>query len=181
MGVGYLTGQGGGVSNIKSIQRGTTTLSSALSEVSKDITVSSIDTSKTILLMTSRISTYSNGYSTALIAGGYIVDDTTIRFARTNVGGNDGIEIEWQLIEFKNVKTLQSGSLSISSISTNLSVSEININKSMLIFSFKYNTALDYNNYAIPTNGNITNSTQITFKQYSTTSKTVYWQLIEFK
>ena len=135
MGVGYLTGQGGGGSNIKSIQSGITTISSA--STIKSITISSVNIAKSIVVVTSGERLDGGAVDGLCHNVGYLVDSTTLVVERGATGA-DAQGISWQVIEFNNVKSLQSGERSVSSSgTTDIPVSSYSPGKSMLIFSSK--------------------------------------------
>ena len=99
MGVGYLTGQGGGGSNIKSIQRGTLTLTTT----SADVTISEISENSSIVKIYNKPKTNKVDIQArnACIKT-KITSSTNINFAK-NTSGND-VDIFWEAIEFKKYK-----------------------------------------------------------------------------
>lgn len=157
----------GTYSNIKSIQRGISTAWTAVG-TEFSITISSIDASKAIATVSL------NDYTTAAFFATMveIVDSTTIKISRiTSSDLTPPANIYWEVIEFENVKSKQSGTKAITSNSeTTQAISTVDMGKSILFCSFKGNEWIAYNK--------ITSATLLTF-QY-TSGSYIHWQVIEF-
>lgn len=173
----------GGGSNIKSIQRGEFQLSSPQSQ---SITISAIDTTKSILKFT--VSYPNSGQSSMQpqysAFRGEITNSTTISFTRGVNTSAAYVVISWEVIEFNNVKSLQSGNLSYSTNAAEsiVTVNSINTSKALLFFSFSTNNS-DNDASGALLKGRIISNTSIGFVQNCLTggrSVAISWRLIEF-
>lgn len=163
----------GGGNSIKSIQRGTANLSSMQP---LDISITNINVSNSIIIITS----YNYAYT-----------DSEHQFATAKITSSNNIQLQriatdtynttvaWQVIEFNNVKSKQTGSLTTTSAtSIDVIISSINVNKSILFFSARgsVGTQLAY----LLNVGTITNSTTINFARLNNAGIIIEWQIIEF-
>lgn len=177
MGVGYLTGQGGGGSNVKSIQRGSVTPWNNTTIATLDIIISSIDISKSILIIHPML--YSN-FSTHDCTGGYLKNGTTININRGSSTAANTTVIYWEVIEFKNVRSVQRGLANGNGfgIGRQVTLSTINASKCFVITS-QYDTTTNSTAAARAACGaNITSS--VLLELWATTSGRIYWEVIEF-
>jgi len=162
-------------SNIKSVQRGTVSMS-GLTTV--DVTISPIDTTKSVVRQTSANSASgANG----LLSSAIILNSTTIRFTHPASVGTV-YPVDWEVIEFNNVKSKQTGTVQITGGNSSVSptISNFDPLKSLLFYSYITDSpALDNNSF--PT-GYITSSTTLYFKRTNTSAYylTMYFQVIEF-
>jgi hypothetical protein len=162
-------------SSIKSVQAGTTTISG--SSTSVNVTISQVDLSKSIVIISGLEGYPSSITVQQLLVAAEILNQTTLRISRSAGGGSDTIIVPWQVIEFENIKSLQKGVSSTAS--TN--ISNTNLSKSVLFFSYKStntSTTLPYGFISarlmtIPTRIALSSPTSI--NNYS-----VYWQVVEF-
>jgi hypothetical protein len=172
---GGLNGAGG--SNIKSAQSGFTTMTA----VTVDIPVSSIDITKSIVII--REQGYNSGYGVKTkMVGAALINSTTLRLYLNTYNVNTQPQVTWQVIEFNNVKSKQSGIKLISAYDTDVTVtiSSINTAKSIIICSATSSGTSD-SDQALQFNARISNSTTIAFKTSANASEiTAYWQVIEF-
>lgn len=167
-------GSSGG-SNIKSIQRGTATIPYATNQLS--VTINAVDVSKSIALCTER--QIFSDYSTYLKAGIYQFTTTSLGLKRYNGGTSQALEVDWQVIEFNNVKSKQSGSATPPTGSTqNVTINSVNMNKSILIVTSYVNNSAS-NGMEI-SSGILTSSTNIQLRGSGSGTPYVYWQVIEF-
>ncbi len=176
MGVGYLTGQGGGGSNIKSIQGGTFNyFGTGAGDTQSDMTVNTVNANNCLLLLS--IVGYSNPQNSCVNGTVY---NNYIRLKKYL--GYDSPTVQWQLIEFNNVKSRQSGF--VTQLMT-ISINEINLGKS-IAYSTILNSASNeqsawssgFSNsikLTSPTSLNIDGAT------YLSNTREVAWQVIEFK
>lgn len=176
MGVGYLTGQGGGGSNIKSIQRGSFVFGYA--ETNKKITISNVDLGKTIVRLHYHEIGVSNSNSQKVRV--QLLSGTQIEF---NLEGTptDNSTIYWEVIEFDNVKSLQRGSVIVDSPQVDMAINPVDIQKSLMFFSnstantITQSRVFDRNvSYSFFTNS------FIRWKQNGSYIKKTDWQVIEF-
>lgn len=179
MGVGYLTGQGGGGSNVKSIQRGTTILTAQ----SLDLTISSVDLNKSIVIMSySDLNNSSDGNS---LIRAKLTSATNINFYLGEYSTPK--YIEWQVIEFNNVKSIQRGDFTTPSTTitayvdkSSVTINSINTSKSLIFASFA--SELGYSSrYTMIGNFQISNATTITLAKGNSVQRFWHWQVIEFK
>jgi len=114
-----------------------------------------------------------------------IIDSTTIRIQRS-LGGITA-SVNWNLIEFNDVKSKQTGSFSpvAGTTSVNISITPLNISKSLLYKSIISTDATIFgesaNRHIIAYK--ILDSTTLNFTYSSTgvqSSLTIHWQVIEF-
>lgn len=165
---------GGGGSNIKSIQRGSMSLSTGYFNLG----ISPIDLDSTIVLINNHapFSSYTNQQ---LIFRAYLLDDSHLVFNKTNSSPNS-IPVNYQIVEFTNVKSLQRGEATIyEGAESIIDIAQIDQSKSLLFYSFMSNDTGSGNRGALM-GGRIKNNTQLAFN-YGTSSANVSWQLIEFK
>lgn len=163
---------GGGGSNIKSIQRGITKITSP----THNVTIAEVDLNKAILIMSfDPISTGSSDKS----VGGKLTTSTNIQFL-CKLEYNQAVS--WQVIEFNNVKSVQRGSVSGIDLGNGetFNITSIDTTKSFLVFNYR----LDASGTAVlgyPCRGQITTSTTIEFQSgFGALTDAVEWEVIEF-
>ncbi len=162
-----------GGSNIKSIQRGTITLSGT----STNVTISPIDISKSIVLISIEGANIDNAFR--VLVSGRLTSSTNLLLTVGNIDYPP--TVSWQVIEFNNVKSLQRGYTSINSDIQTVTISSVNTSKSFLVTS-KDATLFDTANFGLWfSSAALTNSTTITFSQlFSNKPGNVAWEVIEF-
>lgn len=165
----------GGGSNIKSIQRGTIAINVATTTI--DITVTSIDTTKSIAIISNNQDGVSNPSEACFAIT--IINATTIRITRT-ASSFTSITVSWQLIEYNNVKSKQTGTFEQTSALTDQSVTVTSVNTSKSILYATHTSVVT----GIQTASwvflyKLLNSTTIAFNGQNASTK--YWQLIEFE
>lgn len=166
----------GGGSNIKSIQSGTkvTTLASDTQAIS------AVNPSNCLLLM-SFYNAGPDGTVDKEAFYGEITSATQLTFTRTTAGGSESIA--WQLIEFNNIKSRQSGIYTTAN-NTNeqlVAISSVVPAKSIIVAQPFGNTgAADLASIFIKYR--IANSSQIAFQGTlnGTNIKKMAWQVLEF-
>lgn len=156
--------------NIKSIQMGqvTTTLST------QSVTITAVNRANSIILCNSPSS--GTDPSVEKFAPTF-VSDTSFNLVRGTAGSSR--TINYAVIEFNNVKSIQRGISATSVGLAQVTVSPVNPLKSILLNNFIYlasvtNISLFNDNYRI------VNSTTIELNDYSNGNSRNYWQLIEF-
>lgn len=166
-----------GMSNIKSIQRGILVWSDT--SITKNITISGIDINKSVARIT-----FNNYSSTTADKGCFainITSPTTVTIKRIiGLALTSNTIISWEVLEFNNVKSKQSGTVSLSSSSSEniVAVSQMDPNKSSLFVSIT-NSAGNDTAASYTSSARIISATQLGFFT-GNVSSTVYWQLIEF-
>lgn len=160
--------------NIKSIQRGFITLSNA----STNYTISTIDPTKSILIF---FFSGNNNNSDNQVSG-QIVNATTINFAKITT--SQSAYIEYQVIEFYNVKSKQSGSTIYDTTSVTQAINSVVPTKCILFASYDSKNTGTSLSYSFLLACTISSPTQLGF--YSLNSipanfkMNVLWQLLEF-
>jgi len=177
MGVGYLTGQGGGGSNIKSIQRGTATLSAT----SQNVTISEVSPTKSIVRIGFKYQSDNTMVQAAQnFIGARITNSTTVQLL-LNTYASAQIDVYWEVIEFNNVKSIQTGVYNTSLASDSITIANVNVSKCSVFHSCTSdNTTFQITPVMYPLNLFIANGTTITTKQFTGFDRTIYWQVIEF-
>lgn len=125
-----------GVNNIKNIQRGSLTLTKG--EYSKNVSVSAINTNKTVLLVSVRTKTSDSDPRENAVRG-LILSDTSISVERYKASSDKLFTVDWVLMEFDNIKSFQSGQFSFGgylTYSQKVSINTVNISKSVIFSSF---------------------------------------------
>jgi hypothetical protein len=133
MGEGIITRRGGGKKSIKSIQSGEYNFSSG---TSNDVSITSVDLTKSIIYFTW-------AEPSMVISSNYCVraifnSSTQINFSIGSFGL--AIKINWFVVEYENVKSLQSGITTHSggdSTNHTVTISSITTSKSLLFSSFR--------------------------------------------
>jgi hypothetical protein len=160
-------------SNIKSIQKGTSAISVDSTYI--DVGISSVDTGKTIVLLS-----FVGGANQAsnLLVMGRLLNSQTVRFQRVspNVGA---IIVDWQVIEFENVKSLQTGILTSTSTAPLTTINPVVFSKSVLFFSYMLNDISTSINIALM-KGRLSSSTVLYFERPTAQQVSIYWQVVEF-
>lgn len=170
-------GLNSGGSNIKSKQSGTVGITD-LSQI--DVAISPIDLSKSIV----RVFFAGTGQITQLNYMMITVDFLTNSSIRIKRGASLGSYVQpiyWEVIEFNNVKSLQRGSLVMTTASQNVTCSPVDVSKSML-FYHQWSTSTDGLAKNVRLGNYLTSPTNILFEGYApqTFAPNVDWQLIEF-
>jgi len=185
MGVGYLTGQGGISSNIKSVQRGTSGIPANGSQIL--ITISPVVLANSIVFLKYRAGSGGNKRSIEYHSAKF--NSTTQLLVKVGEARTLGIpsSFEWQVIEFNNVKSKQLGSYQMvanGAVENVLSVSSVNVNKSLVVYSYHTNnTATTMQDFFICTLKSANELSFISVNGHPTSSfiDTFEWQVIEFK
>lgn len=175
MGVGYLTGQSGGGSNIKSIQRGNLSLTTETTE--QMLAVGGFDRNKSII----RASVYIPGTQPALsesLIAFYISNSADqVWYKKTRAAS---MNVSWELIEYNNVKSKQTGLINNSSSILTIPIASINQQKSIVVMS----------SYSVYDVAQYLDRLQIRYwfdgdnlkiEQKANVDRTIFWQVLEFK
>ena len=166
----------GTAGNIKSIQRG----SYALSSTSGTVSITAVNLSQAIVKISYYPGAGQTGNANAANITATLTSTTQVTFNK--VVGTGSVEIDWEVIEFDNVKSLQTGSVDLNSVaSVNVSITSVNTSKSILFFSFTNNMNTAVASYWF-LKGKIASATQLTFAMTAANSPSIVasWQVIEF-
>lgn len=157
--------------SIKSIQRGFTTLQGV---ASLDVTISPISVGNSVALLEFYPA---GGVFAEDQTSIQIIDSTTIRIER--YGNHFNVYVAWQVIEFDSygVKSLQKGVTEITSSTATVTISKVNLSKSILFTSHKTNSIGSFD--ATFFTSRLSSSTQITFFGFGS-NQTMYWAVVEF-
>jgi len=162
----------GTYSNIKSIQRGEYSIASNPATIN----ISAIDTSKSIVRVTQR------GYSLQqVLAKVSFQSATQIKLDFSTINSANGDIVSWEVIEFNDVKSLQTGLTSVNSNGTvNVAISDVNPLKS-IVFITCSTLSVDVDATFLFT-VRLTSATNIEFKRqnHSVTDTPISWRVIEF-
>ena len=158
-------GIAGAYSCIKSVQRGQIVITAG--DTVEDITITSVDTTKCAIII-AQPSTGSGGIYGSGYFGATLSSATNLRLT---VQSAYGATYDWQVIEFDNVKSVQSG---VVSSGNSVAITAVNLAKTIL---FYHNRTFD----GSPTGGQayLTNSTTLTTYGFSSYQYT-YYSIVEF-
>lgn len=163
----------GGGSNIKSIQRGVNSCTS----ISQTVTISAIDVTKSIVNISYSCS--GNNALRNLLPKVVITNSTTLTIT-FNISPGYEVYVSWEVIEFNNVKNLQTGLVNMPNATPlTVNISAVNLAKSMLYFTNNSVSATSTANY-VTMRGLIATGTTLTFNQGDTISRDIAWQVVEF-
>lgn len=167
-----------GGSNIRSRQSGTVTYTTQ----NNTVTILPVDLTKAIVRISYTLSAVASSADYFLMArftsNSQISIDCDSGTSATKV-------VTWEVIEFNNVKSLQSGQATNSStagvVSTTAVVSPVNTGKCLLFYSMR-TTSATTGLVAGVTRGEVTNSTTLTFSlfQNAVGVATIQYYLVEF-
>lgn len=162
-------GIGGGGSNIKSIQRGTTLLNATTTNVS----ISAVDLTKSVVIL----SVESGGSGASFIlAKGVLTTSTNLEL---DIDASGYCTVYWQVIEFINIKSLQSGNKITALASDSITISPVNLTRSVVFHSYKtseVDTSLTFGHVGLA----LTTATNISVIQYGAKNKDIQWYVVEF-
>jgi hypothetical protein len=160
---------GAGGINIKSIQRGESFLPGLSS--GRTVTISSVNVDNTIVRINLRQQSGSGGDDDSICIK--LWSPTTIRINRSEENGD--VYFFYEVIEFKGVKSKQTGETQITSQTQDVTINSVNVEKS-LVFASKRGGGTDY-----IFGYHLLNSTTLRLTNNTTSGHTIYWQVIEFK
>jgi hypothetical protein len=172
---GYVTRFPDGGKTIKpSVQRGTQLMTAA----SENVTINAVNTEKSIVLIHCAADPDLNGLKPENVTvRGSLTNSTTLALVRDNNTSN--VYVYWQVVEFYNVKSLQTGSKSLTNVTDTATVNPVDTEKCLLFASFmSVKSDTEHASFG----ATLTNSTTISFRCYiNATTNIINWQLIEFK
>jgi hypothetical protein len=166
-------------SGIKSIQRGTHTMTTT----SDAVTISSVNTTHAFVIIS-----YSAPDSSdpRCIPAAYLTNSTTLTLTNGDAFAGNLPTVAWQVIELVPqfygavIKSVQSGQQAMTSTSVNVPLSSVNTNKSFSIVTWESPTNTNAHKDAVM--GVITGATTLNLSQGAagTTAATANWTVIEF-
>lgn len=173
-----------GGSNIKSLQKGS--VSATSSSTTTNVTINNVNIDKSIVISNFNIN-YDGTSATAnannILFTSKLSSSNLLVLERGNSVINT-IGLNYQVIEFNNVKSKQSGTTTLLSASTSITVtiSPINIEKHMLVYSVRATNVATFF-VLLHVGGRVNNATQLEFihsNGSATETMIIEWQLIEF-
>lgn len=167
---GHGIGVGGG-NNIKSIQRGTTTIT----KIPTDITINAVKPENCIILLSYKRNAYIETH--VLLFHGEIVNANTLRILNSYTSADE--IVSWQVIEFDKIKSSQKGVVNATTMTASVTITSINPAKSLLIFDHTTTYATTELRYVF-VEGHIENSTTLSFSQTIDMQRNIYYNIIEF-
>ncbi len=156
-----IIGAGNGGATIKSIQSGSTTMSST----GQNQSISEIDQSKAVLIFSAR--TNSSTYEVDALVRGHFSTDTNIRFERGSSNGS--AYMEWMVVEFEEGVSVQSGTGAIDDDQTDdYTIDSVDLDKSFVVGSFKQVDHYSSDANDIATTFELTSNTNVRAKREGT-------------
>lgn len=165
---------GGGSSVIKSIQRGIATINS----LDFSVPITTVDPSKSIVLV-NYYPAFATQWNSRTHIRGYLSGDGSAVYLAVYAYYSN-IYAAWQVIEFNNIKSLQSGLLTNSSnlSSLTVTVNSVNLAKSILFCSYQSKDGTETLKYGLP-RYYLSDSTTITFENCDKINY-INWYVVEF-
>ncbi len=170
------------------VQRGTTNLSSGAAGVGntfQNVTISSINLSKSFVIVYSKTSTTSTALDEERTVMGYFNNSTTLRLER-QVSSTMSTTIEWQVVEFNGANVQSSGTSPLELAATTSVVnytlpSSVDLTKSFLLFSINGSSGVIGREAHLYTRGQISNANTISFNRRGNANVSVQisWFVIE--
>ncbi|MCH8850761.1 MAG: hypothetical protein IIC89_08040, partial [Chloroflexi bacterium] len=176
-----LQGQGpdqAGAAELVSVQSGTATMSAgAGSPQTVNVTISSVDTSSSILFFNRRGSSIDPGDGQIR---GQLTSATNIQFFRADDTSDSDFTIQWYVAEFSSGVSVQRGTFTSVDTTGDITINGVNMASSFVLVSGSVaGTETDYgsDDYF---RARLTSSTNLEIVHKSTTSNSVDWQVVEF-
>ena len=160
---------------LDSVQTGTVTISDTNTFVTDTIT--SVDTSKSLLLFSNRLGSDVPLEPNHGMVSGELTSGTTVRFERK--GSTGTITVNYYVAEFSSGVTVERGDVDISAATTNVTITSVDTAKSFPIISMRTTGSLysrdDFFRADITTSTNL----QLSANTFGGTP-TVEWQVVEY-
>jgi hypothetical protein len=161
-------------SPINTVVRGSRTIQS--SESSVTLALGGFDFNKSVVMINWR-----GGTDACEIPMAEIFSNGNLQLSVFSNRGNY-IDVEYQILEFSNVKSIQRGTSSLENDMyanpVNVTISPVNTSKSLLFFTYK--SSITGTQYVFFVKGQITSSTNIQFKWGAVYPMTINWNVVEF-
>lgn len=125
-------GLNGGMPNVKSLQRGTGSMTYA--NTVNTVAINPVDLSKAIVLISYTSSSSYAGYYGQHHIRAELTNTNTITLTKGNT--NSDPSFSWVVIEFNNVKTLQRGTTIFNATAGTQSITAVDLSKALLFSSF---------------------------------------------
>lgn len=160
-------------SSIKSIQRGETRMGTT----PNNVPISAVNLAKAIAKISIKLPAGADSIANGIAVKARLTSSTNLELTMVDTTWQP--YVEWEVIEFNNVKSLQTGLTSISTTSQTATIASVDTSKSIIFFSFT-TTDVTTTNADYLLSGKITNATTIIFEQLNARTKSVSWFVIEF-
>lgn len=171
-----------GGSNIKSLQRGQANVYRATTDPwTKDVTISSVDLTKSIV-QCGMVNFETEPYLSANLITIEFVNPTTIRIkCEVNQLEATSVYVYWEVIEFNNVRSKQNGEFTVGGTNEpSVSISTINPVKSLVFIKTRMGGGVVDLNEMVTAVSNVA-ANSLTFMFWSDNAgRIISWQLIEF-
>lgn len=167
----------GGEGTVKSVQRGKINVTTPVVTV----TINPVDLTKTVPKISFSAGT-NDDRTQRFYTSAEITNSTTLTLRSGTALAHPNALVYWEIVEFNNVKSLQSGTIDMYYTEATQTINEVNMSKSVLFFSYTTPGMDAVEAYGPLLGGTIENSTTISFQQYLySNSKTVKWYVVEFE
>lgn len=176
----------GGGKIVKSVQRGTGTWSTTSGDTFRNITISPVDPEKSYVIVSYVAFNSDSIGARVFFTNGKLTSSTVLRLEREIRRTDETANFTWQVIEFENVKSFQSGTHLHSPASagyrvTNTTISNIDLSKSFVFATYRTTTTTVSNEailyYRLSAENNIEFATRSPGSGFT---HTVEWVVIEF-
>ena len=164
--------RGAGVNSIKSIQNGLASITPGTTN--SNVPISKVDSSKSIILVSFEAGAGISSDDNTYVRADWLSDEM---FQLTRKGSVGQVTINWTVIEFVGIKSLQSGFVTLTANPQTVAISEVNPSKCAVFYSYtSYATNVIRENVRCF----VSSPTQLTFRQQDLTTKELRWFLVEF-
>lgn len=164
----------------KTLQSGTAIISSG--NTSTTASISTIDTSKSFVVFSSKGDPDGQHAGGRLSICGYFNSATQLIFERQVIGGSTDITIKWYVVSFSSGVTIQHGSTSdVRNNTADITISSVTTSQSFVIVSNKGENSWDYGGCQL-IRGNVQSSTTLRLRARGTAynNNTCRWQVIDY-
>lgn len=163
---------------IKSVQRGQTTI--PINQATVNVTINAVDMSKTFVVceVTAQYTgAEEEGQTTASV---HLASSTQISVRRVAGSSTQAVYVTWQVIEFVSGVSVQRGFTSTTSASTTVTISAVDMSKSVLLSSIRYGGSTGI--LSLKWTGVLTSSTSIAYSAPTTTGATanIHWEVVSY-
>lgn len=169
----------GSYSVISKIQRGNATIGADPNYI--NIPIETVDINKAIVIVRPYYATAGGAtlYVSVTRALGYLLNNNTLRLERYSTGNYRQTKVFWEVVTFKDIKSLQKGQVVSTTGDTDISISSVDLNKSLIFFSLK--TQSSRNDATSNVAGaSLTNSTTLTVSHLFGAETVIQWYVVEF-
>ena len=169
----------GSYSVISKIQRGDATIGADPNYI--NIPIETVDINKAVVIVRPYYASAGGAtpYVSVTRALGYLLNNNTLRLERYSTGNYRQTKVFWEVVTFKDIKSLQKGQVVSTTRDTDISISSVDLNKSLIFFSLKTQSSRDGAIYNIA-GVSLTNSTTLTVSHLFGAETVIQWYVVEF-